>query len=260
MPVGTAGCIILRRPCECPTPSRPAASTPARAPGGAPVRPRYARAVGVIHLIRHGQASWGAADYDQLSDLGVQQGSLLGTSWEASDWAPTHCVAGSLHRHAQTAVATIDACGQGDGYDVDPGWDEYDISGLQQGIAEQSGGRTLAPKEFQPLLDATLRRWVDGQERMGTSFADWSGAVLTALDSTLERAARSGEQVAVFTSGGPIGLVASHLLAGDASLFIRLNAVVVNTSVTTVIVGSSGPRLLTFNEHGHLPRDLVTFR
>lgn len=216
--------------------------------------------VGAIHLIRHGQASWGAADYDQLSDLGGEQGSLLGTSWEASGWAPTHCVAGSLRRHAQTAIATIDACGQGDGYDVDAGWDEYDISGLQQAIAEQAGGRTLEPKEFQPLLDAALQRWVAGDDTMGSSFTQWSGAVLGALGSAVERAGRSGEQVAVFTSGGPIGFVASHLLAGDASLFIRLNAVVVNTSVTTVIVGSGGPRLLTFNEHGHLPRDRVSFR
>ena len=64
----------------------------------------------------------------------------------------------------------------------------------------------------------------------------------------------------MFTSGGPIGLVVSHLLAGDDSLFQRVNDVVVNAGVTTVIVGQSGPRLLAFNEHTHLPRDLVTFR
>ena len=64
----------------------------------------------------------------------------------------------------------------------------------------------------------------------------------------------------MFTSGGPIATVVSHLLAGDDSLFIRLNAVIVNASVTTIINGSTGPRVLSFNEHTHLPRDLVTFR
>jgi hypothetical protein len=49
-------------------------------------------------------------------------------------------------------------------------------------------------------------------------------------------------------------------LSGDDSLFQRVNDVVVNASVTTVIVGGSGPRLLAFNETGHLPRDMVTFR
>ncbi len=72
--------------------------------------------------------------------------------------------------------------------------------------------------------------------------------------------AGSGRSVAVFTSGGPIALVASHLLTGGATLFQRINDVVINASVTTIIVGQSGPRLLTFNEHGHLPRDMVTFR
>lgn len=216
--------------------------------------------MGAIHLIRHGQASWGAEDYDQLSDRGTQQGSLLGTSWEAGGWAPTHCVAGSLRRHAQTAVATIDACGQGDGYDVDAGWDEYDVSVLLQAVQEQTGGRGIAPREFQPLLDAALERWIDGEAGLGSSFAEFSAAVLGALERTVQRAGRSGEQVAVFTSGGPIAMVVSHLMAGDPSVFVRLNAVVVNASVTTIIVGSTGPRLLTFNEHGHLPRDLVTFR
>ncbi|MGJ9411842.1 histidine phosphatase family protein [Aeromicrobium sp. CF4.19] len=216
--------------------------------------------MGALHLIRHGQASWGAQDYDQLSPLGVQQGSLLGTAWEAGDWAPAHCVAGSLKRHAQTAVATIDACGQGDGYDVDGGWDEYDVTGLLDALARRADGQEVTPREFQPLLDAALGRWVAGEDELGTSFEQWSGAVRGALDRAIERAAGKGEQVAVFTSGGPIGLVVSHLLTGDDSLFVRLNAVVVNSSVTTVIVGSTGPRLLTFNEHGHLPRDLVTFR
>src|SRR5215204_6819888 len=82
--------------------------------------------MGSILLIRHGQASWGSDDYDQLSALGQQQSTALGMSWEASDWAPTSAVAGSMKRHAQTAISTIDACGQGEGYDIDDGWNEYD--------------------------------------------------------------------------------------------------------------------------------------
>ena len=37
--------------------------------------------MGTIHLVRHGQASWGAADYDELSALGRDQSDALGTSW-----------------------------------------------------------------------------------------------------------------------------------------------------------------------------------
>jgi hypothetical protein len=69
-----------------------------------------------------------------------------------------------------------------------------------------------------------------------------------------------GRSIAVFTSGGPIAIVASHLLTGDDSAFQRINDVMINAGVTTAIVGSTGPRLLTLNESAHLPRDLVTYR
>lgn len=210
--------------------------------------------MGAIHLIRHGQASWEADDYDELSERGLRQSSLLGMAWEASDWAPTSAVAGSLRRHAQTAIAAIDASGRGEGYDVDAGWDEYDHRAL---TAERVA---MTPREFQPLLEMSLSKWMDGTlEHEGTAYPDWRGAIVASFERALD-AAGSGQHVAVFTSGGPIATVVSHLLAGDDSLFMRLNAVIVNASVTTVINGATGPRVLSFNEHTHLPRDLVTFR
>jgi hypothetical protein len=43
-------------------------------------------------------------------------------------------------------------------------------------------------------------------------------------------------------------------------LWARFNTVIANASVTRLIEGSTGRRLLTFNEHAHLPRELVTYR
>lgn len=212
--------------------------------------------MGAIHLIRHGQASFGSDDYDQLSELGTRQGSWLGLAWEASGFVPTWSVAGSMKRHAQTAVAAIDAV-DGDLYDVDAGWDEYDHLALAG--ASSAADRPTDSKVFQQQLDTALGAWVSGAPSSVETFAAFEQRVLRALDAAVARAG-SGQRVAVFTSGGPIGLVASHLLAGDASLFITLNRVVVNASVTTLIVGAGGPRLLTFNEHGHVPAGQVTFR
>jgi broad specificity phosphatase PhoE len=39
--------------------------------------------MGHLYLVRHGQASLGAADYDQLSPLGQQQSLRLGEHWQA---------------------------------------------------------------------------------------------------------------------------------------------------------------------------------
>jgi len=213
--------------------------------------------MGSIHLIRHGQASWGADDYDQLSPLGADQSTALGTSWEAGGWAPTVSVAGSMKRHAQTAIAAIDACGQGDGYDVDAGWDEYDHLAIAR--AHDPSSLAAGPKEFQRSLNLALDDWIAGGEGAGETYAQFVARVVDAFEAVVADAG-SGRRVAVFTSGGPIALVVSHLLAGDASLFQRVNDVVVNASVTTVIVGATGPRLLAFNETGHLPHDMVTFR
>ena len=213
--------------------------------------------MGSIHLIRHGQASWGAADYDQLSALGQRQSTALGMSWEASGWSPTAAIAGSMKRHAQTAISAIDACGQGEGYDVDEGWNEFDHLAIAS--AHDPTSLTADPKAFQAMLNLALDGWIAGGEGAGETYEQFVARVMTSFDRAVAGAG-SGRSVAVFTSGGPIALVASHLLTGGATLFQRINDVVINASVTTIIVGQTGPRLLTFNEHGHLPRDLVTFR
>lgn len=212
--------------------------------------------MGTIHLIRHGQASWGSDDYDQLSALGTEQATALGTSWEASGWAPTDAVAGGMKRHAQTAIATIDAVG-GDGYDVDPRWNEYDHLALAR--AHDPSALAGDPKGFQAVLNLAITEWMSGSTEAGEPYETFRGRVLAGLDQVVSQAT-SGRSIAVFTSGGPIAMVVSQLLAGDDSLFQRVNDVVVNASVTTVIVGQTGPRVLAFNEHVHLPRDMVTFR
>lgn len=215
--------------------------------------------MGAIHLIRHGQASWGAADYDQLSDLGAKQAAALGESWEAGGFRPTWSVCGSMKRHAQTAVPALDAI-DGDLYDVDEGWNEYDHLALTR--VSDPADRPADAREFQAILDGALTGWVagdSGAEGAGEPFTAFEARVLGAFDVAAQQAG-SGQSVAVFTSGGPIGLIASHLLVGDASLFIRMNRVVLNASVTTVIIGRGGRNLLTFNEHTHIPTDWQTFR
>ena len=45
-----------------------------------------------------------------------------------------------------------------------------------------------------------------------------------------------------------------------AAVYLRAVTTVVNAAVTRVVSGTSGVNLLTYNEHGHLTRDLVTYR
>lgn len=221
--------------------------------------------MGALFLVRHGQASFGSDDYDNLSELGHRQTAALGSAWEAGRTSITHALAGSMKRHAQSAISAIDASGLGEedadpglpGYDVDPGWNEYDHMSIA--TAHDPHATTRDTKAFQVLLNQAITAWRDGIGEYHESYGTFKTRVLDSFDSSLKFAGK-GQNAVVFTSGGPIAMVVSHLLTGDDSLFQRLNDVVINASVTTVIVGSTGSRLLTFNEHTHLPPDYVTYR
>lgn len=227
--------------------------------------------MGTLHLVRHGQASFGTDDYDRLSDLGGRQSTMLGTAWEAGGAVFTDAIAGSMKRHAQTAIAAIDASGLGalrqaqepglpevSGYEIDDGWNEFDHLAIAQ--AHDPDAVQHDSKAFQATLNSALAAWREGGPGFTEPYAEFRGRVMTAFTAACEVASRKGRRVLVFTSGGPIAMVVSHLVAGDDSAFQRLNDVVVNSAVSTVLVGSTGPRLLTFNDHGHLPASDVTFR
>ncbi|MBW9209732.1 histidine phosphatase family protein [Mumia sp. zg.B21] len=222
-----------------------------------------------IHLVRHGQASFGTDDYDRLSERGFAQATALGQAWEASGFLPTRAVAGSMKRHAQTAIAALDAAGPSDGYDVDDGWDEFAHESVVEAYAPGRAGTVTDPKEFQKIFLGALGRWTSGHHDgdYAESYAHFTNRVLAAFDR-LTDSLDGRESVVVFTSGGPLAVVAAHVLAGDAetwtpeaqSLWPRLSTVAINAGVTTLITGSTGRTLVSFNEHTHLPTDLVTYR
>ena len=215
-------------------------------------------AVGAIHLIRHGQASWDAEEYDELSERGIRQSALLGMSWEASDWGPTSVVSGSLRRHTQTAIAAIDASGRGEGYDVDAGWNEYDHRPLADRL-------TLTPSDDPAGVPARARGGagaLDGRTARRHSrvrrLARRSPRLVRA--SHRGRRTRSGRRGVHLGWADRDGRFAPHHRR-RLGVPQKLNDVVVNSSVTTLMVGGTGPRVLTFNDHSHLrAADVPTFR
>lgn len=60
-------------------------------------------------MVRHGQARFGAADYDGLSDLGVRQARALGAHLAALGWLPDRVICGTLARQRQTVAAMLEA-------------------------------------------------------------------------------------------------------------------------------------------------------
>lgn len=227
----------------------------------------------VVLLVRHGQASFGKRDYDALSDVGHEQSRILGRALAARGVVPDVVVRGELRRHRETAEGILEGLGREAPVEVDPGWDEFDFQHVMQVHKPRYRSRALVLLDvartpaaerrarFQGMFEEATERWTGGTADADyhESFPAFSSRVDAALQRTSEREERT---VLVVSSGGPIGLVASHLLTGDASLWPTLNRVAVNTAVTKVVRGRGGLTLSTYNEHAHLEHDrsLVTYR
>ena len=78
-----------------------------------------------IYLIRHGQASFGAESYDQLSPNGELQAKLLGRYFEEILKEAPYVVAGSMQRHQQTAQLSLDKCFPESEILTDSAWNEF---------------------------------------------------------------------------------------------------------------------------------------
>ncbi|RSM80388.1 histidine phosphatase family protein [Kibdelosporangium aridum] len=200
----------------------------------------------LVYLIRHGQASFGADDYDVLSPVGHQQGKHVGAELRRRGVRAGQVWSGTLKRQRDTALAAeLDADLQ-----QDPRWNEFDHMGLVREIQ----GDSVTPHGFQQSLDAALRNW--------GGLVDFTEAVGSALDDLL-KALPSGQTGVVFTSGGVIAAVCAKLWGLDAAGFVAVNRVSVNCGITKLVHGRSGTSLVTYNDHAHFEgehRDLLTYR
>ena len=68
--------------------------------------------MGRLLLVRHGQASFGADDYDALSELGHEQARVLGESFARRGIRPELVLSGSLRRHEGTVAGILDGLGE----------------------------------------------------------------------------------------------------------------------------------------------------
>ena len=232
--------------------------------------------MGQLILVRHGQASFGAADYDVLSETGWAQGRALGTWLRDAGTTPTALISGGLRRHRETLEAMREAAGwTGPAVTVDAGWDEFDHLGIVATHPDLPPG-DLDRRDFQKAFERATAAWTAGSHTGDfESYADFLARVRASLARAVS-AAGSGETVIVVSSGGPIAAVCADLVSPEAAerggggedgaqaatgrVWTRFNTVAVNAAMTRVVVGATGPRLLTFNEHAHVVGELLTYR
>lgn len=215
-----------------------------------------------IYLIRHGQASFGAESYDQLSPNGELQAKLLGQYFDQILKEAPYVVAGSMQRHQQTANLALAECFPETEIQTDSAWNEFNHQQvfaryeprfnephlLKQDVAKEDNPRAYLAKIFERAIE----RWTGGDyhHEYDESWPHFKNRVETALQNLCNELAKIKPRYAVvFTSGGVISVAAGKLLELNANRTFALNWAIANTSMTTLRLVGNEPQLLSLNEH-----------
>jgi len=225
-----------------------------------------------IYLIRHGQASFGEADYDALSDTGVRQSQVLGERLARMLTRPATVTCGDMLRHRQTARAAMQAVDMTTEWRTDWRWNEIDheriIAAHRPEFATHDELRREMMKAadplaaFQSMFESAVTRWIGGEHDSDytETWPAFRARCREALDQLVERLP-SGTDALVFTSGGPISSIAMDLLGmPDGG---RFSFSIVNCSITKLVTGKRGITLSSFNGHAHFEGEhagLLTYR
>jgi broad specificity phosphatase PhoE len=215
----------------------------------------------VLFLVRHGQASFGTADYDRLSDLGRQQSRWLGEYFAARGIRFKRAVAGSLQRQQHTAQEILA------GMNVPPattpaieshdGLNEYNGEALY--AAHTQGRDPVAHqqsdyREYWRTLKAAMHAWaVDDLAGAPETWSEFGTRTRTALAFACAGAGRDDAVLAV-SSGGAISRAVVDIIGSPGATAVEFNLQFRNTGVCELIAGSGSMRLVTFNTLPHLER------
>ena len=211
-----------------------------------------------IYLLRHGQASFGADDYDVLSDLGVHQARVAGAELDRRALRAPLVVSGTLQRQRDTAELAGGQFGC-EPYASDARWNEFDAHALVDARLGGPGASAgLKSAQFQEVLDEAKREWMAVPGEGWHAFADAAYSALTELVAAVPR----GSDAVVATSAGVIAAVVTRVLGAPAETAIALNRVMINASLTLIVASPRRVSLVAFNDHAHLLDEpgLVTYR
>lgn len=210
--------------------------------------------MGTLYLVRHGQASFGAEDYDQLSDLGHRQAVRLGEYFRHKGLVFDAVLVGTLRRHAQTWAGIAEGAGLAHTPLLWPGLNEYDAEAVVKTIHPMPLAKPDTPELYRNhfrLLRDGLTQWMNGvvSPHGMADYDTFRHGVVSALDHI--RTQHSGN-VLIVSSGGPISTAVGHVLGTTPETTIELNLRIRNSAVTEFSISPKRLMLQTFNTLPHL--------
>lgn len=215
-----------------------------------------------LYLVRHAQASFGAANYDQLSDLGHRQSRLLGDYFKQRHLGFEHFVVGDMQRHQQTMDGICEGLGiQSAERIVLPGLNEYNFQQMTQAYGDAYGDDPLYQtieadpsdtKNYYRLLRKVLSFWVAGQiPEITETWIDFKSRVQSAQQQ-IQAMADRGNKILAIGSGGSISTFIGAVLAIPDETIFDLNLQYKNTAISHFFFNSKKMNLSGFNAVPHL--------
>jgi broad specificity phosphatase PhoE len=234
----------------------------------------------IIYLIRHGQASFGRNDYDNLSPLGRQQARILAQHLFCTGFRADAVYSGTMVRQKDTAEEVLAAYRRGGkelpGLELMSGFNEYDTTAIVTAmfpamsqddptLHDELARMYVSKASFKRVFETAMLRWVTG-EYDTPGIETWEGLKARVAESLRSIMARhgSGKIIAVFTSGGAIAASLAYVLGLPGEYAMRLNWQIVNTSISRYMYNKERITMAGFNCKAHLDGacdpTLITYR
>jgi len=231
-------------------------------------------------LVRHGQASFGKASYDKLSDNGIEQVKVLSRHWQQLGERFDHVYSGTLLRQKETAAELLSLVhGKPSASTELKAFNEYDGDPLMRiymrDFAHEFSdlGPVLLPisepRLFQKLFERATGKWIRNQLTPAESdddfehWQDFKARVHAGLDHLMAAHPKSS-RVLLATSGGVIAMALQRVLQFPDEHVISTNWMVHNSSVTRIRYSGDRLSMTQFNNLAHLEKNdlahMVTYR
>jgi len=202
-----------------------------------------------ITLIRHGQASFGAKNYDLLSDIGRQQAAALGEYFLEHKIEFDKIIHGDMFRQTETAQIVANTCGFSDPLILDSGANEFNsdrlLSYYLPKLAETSDKHHQIiyaeqawfnkQEYFERIFRELINLWQHDDNCPFESWSSFKQRILAMLNQIKSDHA-SDQRIALVTSGGLISVTMQSILGFDNQTFMDMNLTINNASLTEIII------------------------
>ena len=226
-----------------------------------------------IHIIRHGQASFGAQDYDQLSPVGYEQAAFLGDHINQLNLDIQDVVIGEMKRHAQTAESSLQKISFANPPIIDGRWNEYNHVEILSRYRPEYADIEFIKNEiihlpqpmlaFQKIFEASMKRWASGEfdSEYEETWDDLRDRTLLGLNTIKERL-EPNKNILVYTSAGAISALLSKLMDLDIKDSFKMQWKIANCSISSIKIEDNNIVVKGVNDYNYFNSQphLLTYR